>query len=278
MTKEYSKKTIICQYTRARVEYVQLITLFCMHTQRTRLGKDIIAEFIVPMKPSSKVMIFCDGMPGAPGKKKALMQRMAKKGYWCFNPRYRGSWESGGEFLKDEPTKDILDVMNTIETEHFFGLWDKQEYRIVQPEFYLIGGSFGGPAVLLLSKDRRVKKVIALSPVVDWTAPSETESLDMFGPFIIDAFGVGYRMTLENWNKLSNGVFYNPIAQQEKIAKEKILLIHAKDDDVVCATSVEQFVRETGVRLCMYTKGGHRSTGFFDKWGVMWKVMHFLNS
>ena len=70
-------------------------------TFRTRFKHQIVAEFLPPTRPrkKQKVIILCDGMPSMP-RKQALMEFLAAKGYWVFYPRYRGSWESGGQFLR----------------------------------------------------------------------------------------------------------------------------------------------------------------------------------
>lgn len=248
-----------------------------MNTHRTRFAVDIVSEFIPPEKPSNKVVIFCAGMPTVPNRKE-LMKYIAKKGCWAVFPRYRGTWESGGEFLKEEPTKDILDVMDYIDGKVFVGAWDKQEYRIENAEYYLLAGSFGGPAGLLLSKDPRVKKVVAVSPVVDWSAPSEEEPLDWMRGFVREAFGEGYRYTDENWKKLGNGPFYNPVAQKEKVDGGKILFIHAKDDRSVLSGPVEQFAREIGSEIILLKKGGHLSSSIVTSWKVLWKLKRFLRS
>ncbi|MEK7212119.1 MAG: hypothetical protein AAB686_00385, partial [Patescibacteria group bacterium] len=87
-----------------------------MHTYRTRFKKEIVAEFLPPLgrKPKkNRVIILCGGHPGTPSKPQ-IVEFWAKKGYWVFNPRYRGSWESSGTFLKYSPEKDILDVIGEL--------------------------------------------------------------------------------------------------------------------------------------------------------------------
>src|SRR5438309_797536 len=83
------------------------------HTYRTRIKKDIVTEFLPSVKKSDKAIILCSGMPTMPSKKR-LMNFLADQGYWVFFPRYRGTWESGGEFLKASPAKDINDVVSFV--------------------------------------------------------------------------------------------------------------------------------------------------------------------
>ena len=82
---------------------------------RTRFKKEIIAEFLPPTRSGKKqkVIILCDGMPSTP-RKQPLMQFLSLKGYWVFYPRYRGAWESDGQFLEKSPHEDILDIVSEL--------------------------------------------------------------------------------------------------------------------------------------------------------------------
>lgn len=178
---------------------------------RTRFKKEIIAEFLPPRKRQAKkrgvgdkVIIICDGMPSVPSKR-ALIEFWARKGYWVFHPRYRGSWESGGRFLEKSPHKDVLDVIDGL-PRGFKSLYDGKICRIKPAKIFLIGSSFGGPAVILASRDKRVSRVIAFSPVIDWLAQEKTiEPIDWIGKFTRQAFGEGYRFTQTDWGKLKQG-------------------------------------------------------------------------
>ena len=82
---------------------------------RTRFKKEIIAEFLPPVRKGKtrRVIILCDGMPSVPAKQ-PLAEFLARQGYWVFHPRYRGAWESGGNFLEKSPVEDIADVISGI--------------------------------------------------------------------------------------------------------------------------------------------------------------------
>ena len=248
-----------------------------MYLKRTRLGKDIVAEFQEPVKKSRKVVIFLDGMPTMPGKKKKMLQFFAKKGYWAFNPRYRGTWESGGDFLSKEPTQDVFDCIEALQKK-FTSIWTKQEYKIVNPEFYLIGCSFGGPAAVLASKHKKVKKVISVAGVVDWTSESKEESLDFLETVTKASFGEGYRFDSKNFKKLKQGKFYNPIDQLKNIDAKKILLIHAADDDIVLVKPVLSFAKKIGAQTFIKNKGGHLSTSMMISWYNWRKIKKFLQN
>lgn len=228
---------------------------------RTRIGKDIVAEFVVPTTKTaikrSNVAILAQGMPSSPGKA-SLITFLVKQGFYVIHPRYRGTWESGGSFLKNEPTKDILDVISWIMTKPLVSVWTNETFMFPKhPNIYIFASSFGGAAGALLTGNANVTGVIALSPVVDWSADSKEEPLgEMFG-FVTRAYGEAYRMERKDWNKLGKTDFYDPLKQIKKVDGSKLLIFHAKDDGIVPFSSVAVFVHKTGTQLISYKKGGH---------------------
>ncbi len=236
------------------------------HMFRTRFARDIVAEFLPPARARkrSRVIILCDGMPGMP-RKQPLAEWLARKGYWVFYPRYRGAWESGGQFLARSPHEDILEVIDGLKKpigELAFG----KIFNVEPDEVFIIGGSFGGAAAILCSLDARVKRVIANCPVVDWSIlrsalRAETTN-QSYVTYLQEAFGQGYRLTEKNWNKLHTGTFFNPIHHVDEIDASKILMFHAKDDPSVPWRSVDRFAKKTGVKLKLLTRGGHLSTEY----------------
>src|ERR1700753_2643583 len=108
---------------------------------RARFKKEIVAEFMPPARPRKrqKVILLCDGMPSIP-RKQGLMAFLSKQGYWVFYPRYRGAWESSGEFLRRSPHEDILDLIGELPKgvrELAFG----QRFELKPDEVFVIGGS-----------------------------------------------------------------------------------------------------------------------------------------
>jgi dipeptidyl aminopeptidase/acylaminoacyl peptidase len=233
---------------------------------RTRIKDEIVAEFLPPARIARKqrVIILCDGMPSIP-RKQPLAQFLARKGYWVIYPRYRGAWESGGEFLARSPHEDILDVIDQLPR----GLKDAafgQRFQISPDAIFLIGGSFGGPAAILGSLDSRVTKSIANCPVVDWSILPKSEKAETSNPsyarYIREAFGNGYRLSEKNWRKLHTGKFYNPVHHIDEIEPQKIMMFHAQDDPYVPWQSVHGFAGKTGIRLKLLKRGGHLRTEY----------------
>ena len=231
---------------------------------RTKFNRDILTEFLPPARSAKihRAIILCDGMPSIP-RKQPLAEFLSQKGYWVFYPRYRGAWESGGEFLMRSPHLDILDVIAGLNKE-FRELAFGRPFRVHADEVFVIGGSFGGAAAILSSLDPRVKRAIANCPVVDWAILRSEQKKETSNPsyaaYIRAAFGNGYRLSDKNWKKLSGGKFYSPIYHAPEITASKLLMFHAKDDPFVPYQSVQQFARITNIKLKLLRRGGHLST------------------
>jgi pimeloyl-ACP methyl ester carboxylesterase len=233
---------------------------------RTRFKHEIVAEFLPPTRTRQrqKLIILCDGMPSIP-RKQPLSEFLAAKGFWVVYPRYRGAWESGGEFLAKSPHEDIVDVLNELPKELkeiAFG----QRFRLAPDQVFVIGGSFGGAAAILLSLDPRVKRVVANCSVVDWSILDTAEKAETananYAEYIRQSFGNAYRLSDANWNKLRSGKFYNPWHRRKEIEGSKVLMFHAKDDPNVPYERTRLFAELTGATLKSFMRGGHISTDY----------------
>jgi pimeloyl-ACP methyl ester carboxylesterase len=233
---------------------------------RTRFKNEIVAEFLPPARARKKrrVVILCDGMPSIP-RKQPLSEFLAAQGFWIVYPRYRGAWESGGEFLAKSPQEDIIGVLDELPKdleEIAFG----RRFRLAADQVFVIGGSFGGAAAILSSLDRRVTRIVANCPVVDWSILDKAEkaetSQENYAEYIREAFGNGYRLSDANWNKLRSGTFYNPWHHRNEIDGSKVLLFHAQDDPNVPYDRTQKFAEITGSKLKTLKRGGHISTDY----------------
>jgi dipeptidyl aminopeptidase/acylaminoacyl peptidase len=233
---------------------------------RTRFREQIVAEFLPPKRErkTQKLIILCDGMPSIP-RKQSLSEFLAATGFWVIYPRYRGTWESGGEFLKQSPHEDILDIIADLpkELEEIaFG----QRFRLSPKQIFVIGGSFGGAAALLASLDPKVSRVIANCPVVDWSILDKAEKSETskrnYAEYIREAFGSAYRLPDTNWAKLRSGAFYNPWHHRKEIDGSKVRMFHAKDDPNVPYERTRKLAEITGATLKTLKRGGHISTDY----------------
>jgi dipeptidyl aminopeptidase/acylaminoacyl peptidase len=249
-----------------------------MHTFRTRFSRDIVTEFLPPMRPTKhiKVIIFCSGLPTAPSHK-ALLEFYSKKGYWIFSPRYRGTWESSGSFLRLSPHKDVLDVIDEL-PKGFKSLWDNKIYKLRPEKIFIIGNSFGGPAAILASRDQRVTKAVLIAPVIDWIEVNKVNSRDSKYKFLKEAYGEAYRGTRKEWDKLKSGKFYNPIKHAQEIDGKKLLIFHSKDDEIVPYKTSLEFSKLTGSQLITLKKSGHLSSRISTEPAYYKKIKNFLKN
>lgn len=231
---------------------------------RTRFARDIVAEFAPPASGdrSAPAIILCDGMPSMP-RKQPLVEWLAAKNFWVIYPRWRGAWESGGEFLAQSPEYDLRDILDALPQgfrETAFG----RRFAPRPARTYVIGGSFGGAAAILSTLDPRVTAAVANCPVVDWSILATEQRAETSNPsyaaYIRAAFGNGYRLSARNWNKLTTGRFFNPVARLGSLDGGKLLLFHAQDDPYVPWRGVARFAHLAGCRLKLLETGGHLST------------------
>lgn len=248
---------------------------------RTRFKNEIVAEFLPASRPREKqrLIILCDGMPSIP-RKQRLAEFLSGKGFWVIYPRYRGTWESGGEFLAKSPHEDILDIIDEFPIaleEIAFG----RRFCLSPHQVFVIGGSFGGAAAILLSLDPRITRCVANCPVVDWAILRRSEKAETskknYAEYIREAFGNGYRISDENWAKLRRGTFYNPWYHRKEIDGSKVMMFHAKDDPNVPYERTRKFAEITGIELKSLQRGGHISTEYIIR--KYWReIKQFLDS
>ena len=248
---------------------------------RTRFQNEIIAEFLPPSRSRKKqrLIVLCDGMPSIP-RKQSLAEFLSAQGFWVIYPRYRGAWESGGEFLAKSPHEDILDIVDELPTELEEIAFGRQ-FRLSPDQIFVIGGSFGGAAAILLSLDPRITGCVANCPVVDWAILRRAEKAETskknYAEYIREAFGNAYRLSDQNWAKLRGGTFYNPWHHRKEIDGSKVLMFHAKDDPNVPYERTRKFAEVTRIRLKSLSRGGHVSTDYITR--EYWReILQFFDS
>lgn len=174
-------------------------------------------------------------MPSIP-RKQPLAEFLARKGFWVMYPplpRGVGKRRQISGKIAHQDVLDILDELPQELEEIAFG----RRFRLAPDQVFVIGGSFGGAAAILLSLDPRIRRVVANCPVVDWKILDRSEKMETlkenYVEYIHDAFGNGYRISETNWRKLRSGIFYNPWHHRREITPTKVLMFHAKDDPFV---------------------------------------------
>jgi len=241
------------------------------HSVRTRAGKDIVCEIFIPDNYNQKLLIVCSGMPGSPSSPKKY-KKLISLGYGIITFRYRGSWESGGIFLKSSPYDDLKIVIDQF-SKGFVDLWTQKKLKVTYKELVVIGSSFGGPAAIFASAHPKVNRVIISCGLVDWQATDQTdEPFDHMRRFVRDGFGMGYRIDKKGWDKLETGNFYNPVTSKLPIKTDKMMFIHALDDTIVHYDTVKKYCDARKLKLITIKQGGHASGEYLNRSSVLKKV------
>jgi|ERR1039457_1015342 pimeloyl-ACP methyl ester carboxylesterase len=246
------------------------------HTFKAKFPSGIVAEFLPPNEPSNRVVILCDGLPSVPAKKDVL-RHLSDHGFWSFHLRYRGTWESDGDFLKESPHKDINLLIGELANK-FRDVWSGQQFRIKTPQFMVIGSSFGGTAAILASLNPQVCKSVALAPVCDWKKRNRTEPLSHLKRVIREGFGPVYRFSEEDWKKLESGHIFNPAEIDDGFDSQKLMIIHTDDDPIVHVSQSVAFCHKHVLRLVKLPQGGHLSVSHVPHLHLWQKIARFLNA
>ena len=90
----------------------------------------IFFEFILQDRPADAVII----LPGFPGRNdyNELIEVFFGRGYHVFVPRYKGAYQSTGNFLSKNPVDDLIMFTKNLDKGHAKSLWDasRQEFKI----------------------------------------------------------------------------------------------------------------------------------------------------
>lgn len=229
-----------------------------VHPLRTLLFGTVVADVTPPKRPSRWGIILLGGAPALPGKT-SVAAFLARKGFWVFEIRLPGTWESKGVFLKHEPEEDIRRAIRAIEG-GFEDVATRTRYHLAINDWTVLGVSFGGTAAVLASRFPEVARSVALAPVIDWRAKSAEEPFPEFVRMLEEGFPGAYRAPRANLMKLAGGKFYSPISKAGEIDCTKLLILHRKDDRVVPLAPLLSFAKKTGIKPIVIARGGHFST------------------
>lgn len=248
---------------------------------RTRFAKDIVAEVALPERQTGKVIVLAQGLPSSPSKR-SVLEFLAGEGYAVVFPRYRGTWESSGYFLERSPTQDIRDVIQALQKDRRFWCTFSQAWIPLRIQsVFILASSFGGPAGACLSEFPVVKKVVLLSPVIDWHVDGTVESFDELIRFTTEGFGMAIRpRSKKDWHKLRRDPsFYNFPSQLTSLAQKKIFLLHCFDDMVVpIGPAIEMVKTQKFGQHYFKPHGGHLGISHLTRLFFWHKIKKFLDA
>ncbi|HET8574674.1 MAG TPA: hypothetical protein VFM02_00690 [Candidatus Paceibacterota bacterium] len=218
---------------------------------------EIIFEFSLPSTPKGNIVL-CEGLPGVP-KQKEIISNLNKRGYSVFYPRYRGTWESGGEFLTKSPAEDIGLLIELLKTGSVQDLYAEKNFSVNGP-IYIVGSSFGGSVALSLVGRSGIAKVVAFSPIVDFPLHNfnhTEQDLLWLKTFIRRAFHMAYRFSDENWDKMVKGELFNP--KQKSTQPKNTLIVYDISDHEVDSVKIEEYSRKNNIQTIVTESIGHLS-------------------
>ena len=209
--------------------------------------KDLFFTYLLSQKKqSAAAIVLLDGLPSDPSSKEKLIRRLARKGYDVFFPRYEGTWESRGNFLKRPPGKAIVEFIKALKTGVKIENGTYQRGRI-----FVLGASFGGGVALEIAGKDIADKVCALSPVISF---KNVKGINTLEGYIRAAYSHNYRFESKNWQKLLKDKIWN-LADIEIKKPADVLIIAGKADDQITRDEIENFGKKKSVKVRVYDFG-----------------------
>lgn len=195
---------------------------------------------------SRGTVILLDGIPGKPTSKEELMRVLVNKGFDVFFPRYEGTWESEGEFLKVKPSQAITNFLNEIKT----GIQlEGRKYESVK--LFILATSFGGAIALDIASENIVNKICVVSPVISF---SKVIGITTLEKHLNSTYPNEYRFSTKNWQRLIQDELWNLDNNEIKNNKD-ILIILGKNDDQIQEIDILNFAKEKNIKTTIYDSG-----------------------
>jgi len=234
----------------------------------------------VPEKAKEAIIIL-DGLPATPTKK-SLMMSLSEAGFAVIYPRYQGTWESEGYFLKSSPIQDVSKLLNFLKNKKYLiDIYNNKPIKLNINKIHVLGVSFGGSVALGCSNLQGINKIIALSPVIDYRGfglKNGDQNLADLIVFIKKALGFAYRFYEPGIKEFISGFLLNPSSIPENIYRKKdILIIHGDRDLIVPLSSVKKFSKKIGLALKILPDAGHLSLTEIRS-DVFQDIVIFLNA
>ncbi|MEI7512838.1 MAG: alpha/beta hydrolase [Candidatus Uhrbacteria bacterium] len=209
-----------------------------------------IGDFLLAESKPKGIIILCEGMPALP-ERADLMNRFCRNGYHVFLPRYQGTWENSGTFLKHSPAKEIRELCKAINDSI-----QPSSKRIRSTHFILIGTSFGGSVAIDAADHPSVRRVIALSPVIDFALMPDLKTL---GTHLKEFYPGAYRFEQKDWNKLLNGKLIQPLLKLSSPTRKKIQIILGGKDTTISPEQIKLLPITVQKQILTYPAVGHIS-------------------
>lgn len=223
--------------------------------------KDIVFEFSPSVGKPKGIIILCEGLPSVP-KQKELISFLSSNDYFIVYPRYKGTWESNGEFLSESPVDDIEEIIDLLKKRELTELYSNKTFSVDTDNIFLIGSSLGGSVALSCSKNNLVSKIVVFSPIVNFLTHNDNnqeQDLIWLEQFISVAFGMGYRYKKENWINMTKGLIFNPPQEIKKDREKEILVVYGQQDVAIDFKKIKNYTEKNNIKTICLKDEGHLS-------------------
>ncbi|MDK2907586.1 MAG: hypothetical protein PWQ87_44 [Candidatus Woesearchaeota archaeon] len=219
----------------------------------------IFFEFLTH-KDKSDAVILLDGFPSS-NKNDETMYFFYEKGFNVFFPRFKGSFQSEGKFLKTNPVHDLLFFIKELKKGEATNLWDMSKVNFEIEKINVVGESFSGAiACGLAACSEDISKIILASPVLDYKKHNingDEQDLDALTSFVKRAYKHLYRFNFNSLQKEINKFKEISPDFYLRLLNKPILLFHdPKDRTVSIKHSKTLFWNKKNCRI-IETDTGH---------------------
>ncbi|MEK6892785.1 MAG: prolyl oligopeptidase family serine peptidase [Nanoarchaeota archaeon] len=196
----------------------------------------IFFEFVLQDRTADAAII----LPDFPGRNdfNELVELFFDRGYHVFVPRYRGTYQSSGEFLSKNPVDDLIMFTKNLDKGFAKSLWDMEKKVFKINKKILITGSFGGAiACGLAAKHQGFSHLILAAPVWDFARHNEKgdeQNLQHMTEYVKRAYKNCYRFEFDDLAKrLNKFKELNPEYYHAKLKDFPVLVFHDPNDKIV---------------------------------------------
>ncbi len=230
---------------------------------------DIFFEFKVH-DDARDTIIYLPGFPSS-GSKGDKINTFYDLGYNVFAPKYRGTYQSHGTFLEENPVEDFTAYLKQLQDGKATNLWDESTVEYEINNLVLIGSSFSGGITLSLTMKAVVDKAILLAPVIDYEA-FDGQDLEHLTQFVRRAFQHVIRLDFNDLTEKITGYDdCNPSAYKHAI-DTPTLVLHGDQDQTVPIEHSKSFSDEQNMVQHVRVQGvDHSSTDLLAEQQATWQ-------
>ena len=196
---------------------------------------DTFFEFLTHDCPAETIILYA-GFPSSNNYDNEI-RFLHEKGYNVFYPRFAGTFQSNGNFLKENIVKEIQNFLQELKDGKALSLWDLKEINFQTKDLILMGGSFSGAILCgVAAIESSVKKLVLHSPVLDFKKHNQDgneQDLTNLTSFVKRAYQNLYRFEFSDLNEALDKVEEIKSSFYEDKLKIPVLITHDQEDQVV---------------------------------------------